>query len=250
MINGRKITVVLPAYNAAKTLERTVREIPRDLIDDVIVVDDASQDDTVGIAARLGVELRRHERNLGYGGNQKTCYRTALGRGADVIVMLHPDYQYEPGLLVAMVAPICFGVYDVVLGSRILGGTALSGGMPLLKYVVNRALSFFQNLIFQRKLSEYHTGYRAFDRKVLEGVRFEQNSDDFVFDSQMLAQTIAAGYRIGELSCPTKYFAEASSIRFWSGVGYAWGCVVVALQYMLHRSRLWRFEYLRPRDVE
>lgn len=248
MINGKKITVVLPAYNAAKTLERTIRDIPRDLIDDVIVVDDASHDDTVAIAQRLAVELRCHEQNLGYGGNQKTCYRTALSRGADVIVMLHPDYQYEPRLLVAMVAPICFGVYDVMLGSRILGGTALSGGMPLLKYVVNRALTFFQNLAFRRKLSEYHTGYRAFDRKVLESIRFEENSNDFVFDSQMLAQIIACGYRLGELSCPTKYFAEASSIGLARGVRYACGCVVVAMQYLLHRGRLLRFAYLSARD--
>jgi glycosyltransferase involved in cell wall biosynthesis len=248
MINGKRITVVLPAYNAARTLERCVSEIPRDLIDDVIVVDDASQDETVRIARDLGLFLRTHDTNLGYGGNQKTCYRTALDREADVVIMLHPDYQYDPRLLVAIAAPICYGVYDVMLGSRIVGGGALSGGMPLLKYVVNRALTFFQNLMFRKKLSEYHTGYRAFHRDVLLGIDFERNSNNFVFDSQMLAQVFARGFRVGELSCPTRYFPEASSIGLLSGVRYAWGCVVVAAQYVLHSRGLARFAYLGRRE--
>jgi glycosyltransferase involved in cell wall biosynthesis len=247
MINGKRIAVVLPAYNAAKTLARCVADIPRDAIDEIIVVDDGSHDETVAIARRLGLEPRCHERNLGYGGNQKTCYATALDRGADVIVMLHPDYQYEPRLLVAMAAPICYGVYDVMLGSRILGGGALAGGMPLLKYVVNRALTLFQNMLFRRKLSEYHTGYRAFDRAVLLSIPFELNSDAFVFDAQMIAQIVACGFRVGEISCPTKYFPEASSIGLGSGIRYAWGCVVVSLQYVLHVSRLARFAYLERR---
>jgi glycosyltransferase involved in cell wall biosynthesis len=248
MINGKRIAVVLPAYNAAKTLERCVAEIPRSFVDDIIVVDDASQDETVTIARNLGLSLRQHQVNLGYGGNQKTCYRTALERGADVVVMVHPDYQYDPRLLVAMAAPICYEVYDVMLGSRILGGGALSGGMPVLKYVVNRALTFFQNLMFRRKLSEYHTGYRAFDRKVLLSISFERNSDNFVFDSQMLAQIIAGGFRVGEVSCPTRYFPEASSIGLLSGVRYAWGCVVVSLQYVLHTRRMMRSAYLERRE--
>ena len=238
----------MPAYNAGKTIEQCVAEIPRDLVDDVILVDDASHDDTVAIAERLGIDVYRHDRNLGYGGNQKTCYGRALAKQADVIVMLHPDYQYEPRLLIAMVAPICYGVYDAMLGSRILGGDALKGGMPLLKYVVNRALTLFQNLFFRRKLSEYHTGYRAFSRNTLLTVRYELNGDDFVFDNQMLAQVIACKLRMGELSCPTRYFPEASSIGLLRGVKYAFGCVIVALQYVLHSSGLLRFPYLMPRE--
>ncbi len=250
MINGKRIAVVLPAYNAASTLEKCVAEIPREFVDDVIIVDDASHDDTVTIARKLNLELRQHEKNLGYGGNQKTCYRTALERGADVIVMLHPDYQYDPRLLVALVAPICYGVYDTMLGSRILGGTALSGGMPLLKYVVNRALTFFQNIIFRRKLSEYHTGYRAFDRRVLLSIPFDRNSDNFVFDAQILAQVFACNFRMGEMSCPTKYFPEASSIGLASGIRYAFGCVTVAFQYALFTLGWATFPYLQVRRVE
>jgi glycosyltransferase involved in cell wall biosynthesis len=244
MINGKRVAVVLPAYNAARTLERCVAAIPRESIDDVIIVDDASSDDTVTVASRLGLELRQHDHNLGYGGNQKSCYQAALARGADVIVMLHPDYQYDPRLLVAISAPICYGVYDVMLGSRILGGGAIAGGMPPLKYVVNRALTFVQNILFRRKLSEYHTGYRAYHRRVLQTVRFEENSNDFVFDAQILAQVIAAGFRVGEVSCPTRYFAEASSIGLRSGVRYAWGCLWVGLQYVLQLHGLARFRYL------
>jgi glycosyltransferase involved in cell wall biosynthesis len=249
MINGKRIAVVLPAYNAARTLAGCVGEIPRTFVDDIIIVDDASQDATVGIAQALGLELRQHEQNLGYGGNQKTCYRTALDRGADVIVMLHPDYQYDPRLVVAIAAPICFGVYDVMLGSRILGGGALAGGMPVLKYVVNRALTFFQNVVFRRKLSEYHTGYRAFARQVLLAIPFELTDNDFVFDAQILAQLVACRFRIGEVSCPTKYFPEASSIGLASGIRYAWGCVIVAMQYALHVRGVTRFKYLEPRDA-
>lgn len=244
MINGKKVAVILPAYNAEKTLEKTVAAIDRALVDDVIVVDDRSTDSTAEIARRLAVALHVHERNRGYGGNQKSCYRIALARGADVVVMLHPDYQYDPRLLIAMAAPICYGVYDVMLGSRILGGTALAGGMPRLKYYVNRALTFFQNLAFRRKLSEYHTGYRAFDRRVLAALGLSRNSDDFVFDSQMLAQVFIHDFRVGELSCPTHYFPEASSIGLWRGVIYAWGCVVVAVQYVLERAGLLRCAYL------
>ena len=241
MINGKRIAVVLPAYNAARTLAGCVGEIPRTFVDDIIIVDDASQDATVGIAQALGLELRQHEQNLGYGGNQKTCYRTALDRGADVIVMLHPDYQYDPRLVVAIAAPICFGVYDVMLGSRILGGGALAGGMPVLKYVVNRALTFFQNVVFRRKLSEYHTGYRAFARQVLLAIPFELNDNDFVFDAQILAQLVACRFRIGEVSCPTKYFPEASSINFRRSVKYGLGVLGTTLQFALQRWGLAKF---------
>ncbi|MGD8859396.1 MAG: glycosyltransferase family 2 protein [Myxococcales bacterium] len=244
MINHQKIAVILPAYNAEKTLEMTVERIDRSLIDDVIVVDDCSADRTPRVAERLAAALHVHDENLGYGGNQKSCYRIALARGADVVVMLHPDYQYDPRLLVAMAAPICYDVYDVMLGSRILGGTALSGGMPPLKYVVNRGLTFFQNLAFGRKLSEYHTGYRAFSSDVLQTLALSRNSNDFVFDSQMLAQAIAHDYRIGEVSCPTHYFPEASSIGLWRGVVYAGGCVAVALQYRAQRAGWMHFDYL------
>jgi glycosyltransferase involved in cell wall biosynthesis len=236
MLNGQKIAVILPAYNAEQTIEKTVAEIPRDLVDDIVVVDDHSTDATVAVAKQLPVRLEVHPKNRGYGGNQKTCYGLALARDADVIVMLHPDYQYDPRLLVAMVAPICYGVYDVMLGSRILGGGAMKGGMPALKYYVNRALTAFQNLIYRRKLSEYHTGYRAFHRRVLESMALELNSDDFVFDSQMLAQIIACDFSIGEVSCPTRYFPEASSIGLWRGVIYAWGCVLTCFEYALDRT--------------
>jgi len=242
MINGKRIAVVLPAYNAARTLAGCVGEIPRAFVDDVIIVDDASQDTTVGIARALGLELRQHEQNLGYGGNQKTCYRTALDRGADVIVMLHPDYQYEPRLITAMAAMVASDVYDVVLGSRILGNTALAGGMPRYKYVFNRLLTFTQNLLVGSKLSEFHTGYRAFSRRVLETLPLAANSDDFVFDNQMIVQALACGMRLGEISCPTKYFPEASQISFRRSVRYGFGVLSTSLAY-----RLWRWKLLRPR---
>ena len=247
MINGKKIIAVLPAYNAEKTLVRTVREIPFGVVDEILLVDDKSSDKTVAIAKRLGLEVFVHEKNLGYGGNQKTCYREALRRGADVVVMLHPDYQYDPRLLVAMVAPICYDVYDVMLGSRIIGGKAIAGGMPRIKYWGNRVLTFFQNLVFRKKLSEYHTGYRAFHRKVLEAIPLENNSNDFVFDNQVLAQVILFGFEVGEISCPTRYFPEASSIGLGRGLQYAIGCAWTAGQFLLQKSRIAQFSIFKRR---
>ena len=241
MINGKKIIVVLPAYNAEKTLVKTVQDIPFGIVDQTLLVDDKSNDKTVAIAKRLGLEVFLHDKNLGYGGNQKTCYREALKREADIIVMLHPDYQYEPKLILAMAAPICYGVYDVMLGSRILGGDAVKGGMPVVKYWVNRLLTFIQNLVFGRKLSEYHTGYRAFRRDVLTSIPFEQNSNDFIFDNQILAQIILKGFKIGEVSCPTRYFPEASSIGWLRGVGYALGCLWTSIQFILEKTKLAHF---------
>ena len=214
MLHSKKIVIVLPAYNAAKTLEQTYREIPFDIVDEVILVDDASRDDTIEIANALGIKhVIRHEKNKGYGGNQKTCYAKALELGADVVIMLHPDYQYTPKLIPAMASIIAQGLYPVVLGSRILGKGALKGGMPLYKYIANRILTLIQNMLIGEKLSEYHTGYRAFSKEVLESLRLDENSDDFVFDNQMLSQIIYAGFSIGEITCPTKYFPEASSIN-------------------------------------
>ncbi len=235
MLVGRKIVVVLPAYNAAKTLERTVAEIPPGIVDEVVLVDDKSRDETLEVARRLGLRSVAHARNLGYGGNQKTCYREALALGADVVIMLHPDYQYSPRLVPAMAGMIVSGEFDVVLGSRILGVGALAGGMPLWKYVSNRSLTAFQNLLCGHKLSEYHTGYRAFSRRVLEALPLDANADGFVFDNQMLAQTIFAGFRIGEISCPTRYFPEASSVNFAGSVRYGLGVVRTSLQFRAAR---------------
>ncbi len=229
MLNGQRVIVVLPAYNAEKTLAATVAEIP-DLVDEIILVDDCSKDNTAQAARSLGLTVIQHEQNKGYGGNQKTCYAAALERGADLVVMVHPDYQYSPLLVTAMASMIAFGVYDVVLGSRILGKGALAGGMPLYKYISNRALTLFENILLSAKLSEYHTGYRAFSRKALEAVPMELNSDDFVFDNQMLAQCILLKLRIGEVSCPTKYFPEASSINFKRSVEYGMGVLRTSLQ--------------------
>lgn len=240
MLNGKKIVVVLPAYNAAKTLETTYREIPLDIVDDVVLVDDASRDDTPEVARKLGIKTIVHERNLGYGGNQKTCYKAALDQGADIVVMLHPDYQYTPHLLPAMAAMIAYGEFDAVLASRILGTGALKGGMPFYKYISNRFLTFAENVLLGQKLSEYHTGYRAFSRTVLETLPLELNSDDFVFDNQMLAQITWNGFRIGELSCPTKYFPEASSINFQRSVTYGLGVLGTALSYRLSRMGILR----------
>ncbi|TLM65276.1 MAG: glycosyltransferase family 2 protein [Deltaproteobacteria bacterium] len=240
MIHGKRICVVLPAYNAEKTLRQTVEEIPRDYIDDLVLVDDASSDDTAALARALGIHTIVHPCNLGYGGNQKTCYREALARGADIVIMLHPDYQYTPKLLVAMGSLIAAGQYDVVLGSRILSEGALKGGMPFYKYVSNRFLTLVQNLLLRKKLSEYHTGYRAFSREVLESLPLERNSDDFIFDNQMLAQAIWCGYRIGEISCPTKYFPEASSINLRRSIVYGLGVLAVSVQFRLGRLGLWR----------
>jgi len=240
LINGKRIAVVLPAYNAEKTLQVTVREIP-DLVDDVILVDDHSKDGTVELAKQLGLRVFVHDRNYGYGRNQQTCYREALAVGSDVVIMVHPDYQYTPLLVTAMASMVAYGVYDVVLGSRIIGGTALRGGMPRYKYVFNRALTAFENLFLGVKLSEYHTGYRAFSREVLTRLPLLENSDDFVFDNQMLAQSVHFGFRIGEVSCPTKYFEEASSINFRRSVTYGLGVVATTLRFFLQKTGLSRF---------
>lgn len=235
MINGKKLSVVMPAYNAALTLERTFAELPHDIVDSVILVDDVSRDDTVAVAQKLGIITTRHDRNRGYGGNQKTCYARALAEGADIVVMVHPDYQYTPKLLRALASLLAEDVYDVALGSRILGNGALTGGMPLYKYVSNRFLTAAENLLIGQKLSEYHTGYRAFTREVLESLRLDENSDGFVFDNEMLVQCHALGFRIGEVSCPTKYFEEASSISFGPSLRYGFGCLNVGARYCLHR---------------
>jgi glycosyltransferase involved in cell wall biosynthesis len=240
MLNGQKIAVVLPAYNAEKTLETTVNELP-DLVDTCILVDDHSSDRTVEIAKKLGLQFFVHDKNYGYGRNQQTCYREALAAGADVVIMLHPDYQYTPLLVTAMASMVAYGVYDVVLGSRIIGGTALRGGMPIYKYVANRLLTAFENLFLGVKLSEYHTGYRAFSRKVLLQLPLLENSDDFVFDNQMLAQCVYFGFKIGEVSCPTKYFDEASSINFGRSVKYGLGVLATSLQFALERFGLAHF---------
>src|SRR5919198_1219703 len=240
MINEKRIAIVLPAYNAEKTLEATVREIP-DLVDIKILVDDSSRDATVELAHRLGLQVFVHDRNYGYGRNQQTCYREALSAGADVVIMLHPDYQYTPLLVTAMASMVAYGVYDVVLGSRIIGGTALRGGMPFYKYVFNRFLTAFENLFLGVKLSEYHTGYRCFSRQVLTELPLAENSDDFVFDNQMLAQCVYFGFRIGEVSCPTKYFEEASSINFRRSVKYGMEVVATTLQFAMQKSGIARF---------
>jgi hypothetical protein len=238
MLNGLKIAVVLPAYNAEKTLRQTFYEIPRDIVDDIILTDDASSDATARLAQDLGIYTIRHDRNRGYGGNQKTCYAAALQRGADIVIMLHPDYQYTPKLVPAMAAMIASTEFDVALGSRILGKGALSGGMPLYKYVANRGLTLIQNLLEGQKLSEYHTGYRAWSRRVLETLPLPRCSDDFVFDNQMLVLAIDAGFRIGEISCPTKYFPEASSINFKRSVVYGLGVLRTSMNFRLHRMGL------------
>jgi glycosyltransferase involved in cell wall biosynthesis len=241
MLHGQKVVVVLPAYRAGKTLEQTVAEIPRETVDEILLVDDHSDDDTVDVARQLGLTVFVHPENRGYGGNQKTCYTEALKLGADIVVMLHPDYQYDPRLVTAMAAMIASGIYDVVLGSRILNARALHGGMPRYKYISNRLLTAAQNLLLRSKLSEFHTGYRAFRRKVLETLPLLGNSDDFVFDNQMLTQCRAFGFRIGEISCPTKYFPEASSISFRRSVTYGLGVLKTSFLY-----RFWKWKLCRP----
>jgi glycosyltransferase involved in cell wall biosynthesis len=234
MYNNQKVVVVLPAYNAALTLEQTYREIPFPLVDEVVLVDDASRDQTVAVGQQLGIRyIIRHPRNRGYGGNQKTCYAKALELGADIVVMLHPDYQYTPKLITAMVSIIGNGLYPVVFGSRILGKGALKGGMPLYKYISNRFLTFTQNLLMNQKLSEYHTGYRAFSAQVLRSLDLSRNSDDFIFDNEMIAQIFYKGYQIAEVTCPTKYFDEASSINFSRSLKYGLGVLKVSWLYML-----------------
>jgi len=235
MLNDRRICVVMPAYNAASTLLDTVREIPREIIDDIILVDDASHDETVRVARGLGIPTFVHEKNKGYGGNQKTCYAEAMRTGADIVIMLHPDYQYTPKLLIAMASMLAYGVYDVVIASRILGQGALKGGMPFYKYVSNRFITFVENILVGRKHTEYHTGYRAYSRQVLEKIPFHKNSDDFIFDNQFLVQVIGFGFSIGEISCPTKYFEEASSIGLRASIRYGFGCIYVSFRYFLHR---------------
>jgi glycosyltransferase involved in cell wall biosynthesis len=240
MLAGKKITVVLPAYNAARTLRQTYDEIPTEIVDDIILTDDGSSDDTASLARELSIHTLVHSRNRGYGGNQKTCYAAALARGADIVVMLHPDYQYAPKLVTAMASMIASDEFDVVLGSRILGRGALAGGMPRYKYVANRVLTLVQNIAVGRKLSEYHTGYRAWSRSVLETLPISRCSDDFVFDNQMLVQAIHWNFRIGEISCPTRYFPEASMISLRRSVVYGLGVLRTSFTFRLHRMRLIR----------
>lgn len=240
MINGKKIAVVLPAYNAAKTLSRTYNEIPLDIVDLVILTDDSSADDTLHIARQLNIQhIISHENNKGYGGNQKTCYNKALELGADIIVMVHPDYQYTPKLIHSMVYLITNGLYHVVLGSRILGKGALKGRMPFYRYFFNRILTFIQNIMMNQKLSEYHTGYRAYSREVLELIDYNSNSDDFVFDNQILAQILHKGYTAAEISCPTMYFEESSSINFRRSVIYGFGVLATSLKFFLDKTGLY-----------
>jgi glycosyltransferase involved in cell wall biosynthesis len=239
MINGKKVVVVLPAYNAALTLKKTYDEIPFDLVDDVVLVDDHSKDNTSEIGRQIGIKhVIRHEKNKGYGGNQKTCYDTALSLGADIVIMLHPDYQYTPKLIQSLAYLIANDLYPVSFGSRILGKGALKGGMPLYKYVFNRMLTFTQNLLINQKLSEYHTGYRAFSAEVLRNINYHANSDDFVFDNQMISQIFYAGYDIAEVTCPTKYFPEASSINFRRSMKYGMGVLGVSITHFLNRIGL------------
>jgi glycosyltransferase involved in cell wall biosynthesis len=236
MINGKKITVVMPAYNAEKTLKITYGEIPFDIVDEVILVDDNSRDNTVEKANEIGIKhIIKHENNMGYGGNQKTCYDKALELNSDIVIMVHPDYQYTPQLIHSMSYLIANGVYDVVFGSRILGKGALKGGMPLYKYYANRILTLFQNILMNQKLSEYHTGYRAFSKKVLQTINYKANSDDFVFDNQMVAQIFYSGFEIAEITCPTKYFKEASSINISRSIKYGVGVLGVSIKYFLNK---------------
>jgi glycosyltransferase involved in cell wall biosynthesis len=241
VLDGLRIVVVMPAYNAAQTLRRTWEELPHQLVDQVIVTDDASTDATAAVAASLGLTLLRHPSNRGYGANQKTCYRAALDAGADIVVMVHPDYQYSPRLVTAMAAMVVSGHYDLVLGSRILGGTARSGGMPRYKYLSNRALTAVENLLCGSKLSEFHTGFRAYSRRLLEAIPFEKNADAFVFDNEVIVQALYFGFAIGELSCPTRYFPEASSISFWPSVGYGLGVLATATKLALARRGIGRY---------
>lgn len=247
MINNKKIVIVLPAYNAELTLEKTYNEIPFDIVDDVILVDDHSTDATVKKASEIGIKhIFVHDNNQGYGGNQKTCYNNALSMNADIVIMLHPDYQYTPLLIQSMSYIIANNVYPVVLGSRILGRGALKGGMPYYKYLFNRILTFIQNLLMRQKLSEYHTGYRAFSAEVLKNINYNANSNDFVFDNQMIAQVLYAGYEIAEITCPTKYFKEASSINFMRSVKYGFGVLSTSLLYFANKIKLLKSDIFHP----
>jgi glycosyltransferase involved in cell wall biosynthesis len=246
MYKNKKVVVVFPAYNAASTLEKTYREIPFDIVDEVVLVDDCSTDDTVNLAKEIGIKhIIKHINNKGYGGNQKSCYKKALELGGDVVIMVHPDYQYTPLLIKSMVIIIVEGLYPVVLASRILGKGALKGGMPLYKYVANRFLTFAQNLMINQKLSEYHSGYRAFSAEVIKSLNLEANSDDFIFDNQMICQIFRKGYEIGEVTCPTKYFEEASSINFKRSSIYGLGCLLTSVQYWLDIKGLVKFEIFK-----
>jgi glycosyltransferase involved in cell wall biosynthesis len=244
MLSGKRVCVVMPAYNAATTLERTVAEVPRDIVDDIVVVDDRSRDETVDVARRLGLHVVVHARNRGYGGNQKTCYLEALRRGADIVVMVHPDYQYTPLLVPALASCIASGLYDMALGSRILGGRALEGGMPLYKYLANRILTAVENIVIDAKLSEYHTGYRAFSRRLLLELPLDENDDDFVFDNEMIAQAIYFGFRIAEVTCPTRYESTSSSINFQRSVKYGFGVLGTALSVKAKRLGLANPQFL------
>lgn len=241
MIFDKKVVVVMPAYNAEKTLRKTYDELPHEYVDDVILVDDSSNDNTFRISEELGIKTIVHRENMGYGANQKTCYREALKKGADVIIMVHPDYQYSPRLVTAMASMVVSGHYDVVLGSRILGGEALRGGMPLYKYIANRFLTLLENMALGAKLSEYHTGFRAFNREVLEALPLEENSDDFIFDNEMMAQAVYFGHKIGEISCPTRYFEDASSINFKRSIKYGFGVLAVSAKFILQKLNIRKF---------
>lgn len=244
MLNGKKIVVVMPAYHAEKTLVQTYEDLPHEVVDDVILVDDCSSDRTAEIAESLNITTIVHETNKGYGGNQKTCYAVALDLGADIVVMVHPDYQYEPKLVTAIASIIASGVYDAAIASRILGNKALAGGMPLYKYIANRFLTLFQNILIGEKLSEYHTGFRAFSSDVLNGIPLDSNSNDFIFDNEMLAQIVGKGFRIGEISCPTKYFEDASSINLTRSIKYGLLVIKVSVFYRLHKMGLIKYKIL------
>jgi glycosyltransferase involved in cell wall biosynthesis len=247
MYNGKKVVVVLPAYNAALTMEKTIAEIPMDVVDDLVLVDDNSTDNSIEVAQKLGIKhIIEHKENRGYGGNQKSCYDKALELNADIIIMLHPDYQYTPKLLLAMVSVIGNDLYKVVFGSRILGKGALKGGMPLYKYISNRFLTLFQNTLMNQKLSEYHTGYRAYHKEVLEKINYQQNSDDFIFDNEMVAQIFYNGFEIAEITCPTKYFKEASSINLKRSITYGMGVLKVSLLYFLTKLKIYKWKLLIP----
>lgn len=242
MLEGKKIIVVMPAYNAEKTLEKTYNDIPKEIVDEIVLTDDKSSDRTVKIAKELGITVFEHEINRGYGANQKTCYKRAIARGADIIIMLHPDYQYPPKLITAMAGLITSGMFDVVLGSRVLGGMAVKGGMPVYKYIFNRSLTAIENLFLGAKLSEYHTGYRGFSRDVIMSLPLEEDSDDFVFDNEMIVQALYFGYRIGEITAPSKYTSESSSISFRRSVIYGIGVILTAIKFVLQKMKLAKFK--------
>jgi glycosyltransferase involved in cell wall biosynthesis len=250
MIHGKKIVVVMPAYQAESTLEKTYHDIPHDIVDDIILVDDASRDNTAAVAQKLGITTIIHEENTGYGGNQKTCYRQALKHRADIVVMLHPDYQYDPRLITSLASMIVSGVYDAVIGSRILGKGALKGGMPVYKYISNRFLTLVQNWMLRYKLSEYHTGYRAFSREILEKLPLSANSDDFLFDNEMMAQMIYFRYRLGEVSCPTRYLDDSSSVSFTNSVKYGLGVLWTCLRFVLQKASLAKFSIFLSKEPD